>query len=129
MANYGGFGRTNYFKVKDAEAFEAAAAPFGDVHEGKADTMCVLATSESGDFDAWDEVADEERSLADILPDHLADGEVAVLMGPGAEKLRYISGWALAVHSSGETERLTLFDIYAQAQEAWPDASITEATY
>lgn len=129
MANYGGFGRTNYFKVKDAEAFKAAAAPFGDVHEGKDDTMCVLATSESGDFDAWDEETDEECSLADILPDHLADGEIVVLMGAGAEKLRYISGWAIAVHSSGEIERLTLSDIYAQAQEAWPDASITEATY
>lgn len=128
MATYGGFGRTNYVKVKDADAFEEAAAEFGNVHRGKDDTFCVLASSDSGEFDAWDEATDEEHSLADILPDHLADGQVAILMGAGAEKLCYICGWALAIHSSGETERITLSDIYAQAQEAWPDASITEAT-
>lgn len=127
MANYGGFGRTNYFKVKDADAFEAAAAPYGTVHRRDDGSVCVLADNESGDFSAWDEDTDEESDLADILPGYLVDGAVAVLMSVGAEKLRYICGWARAVHSSGETVELQLSDIYREAQEAFPSAAITEA--
>ena len=127
MANYGGFGRTNYFRVKDVEAFETAAEPFGAVHRRDDGLVTVLATNESGDFSAYDDETDEERDLADVLPDHLADGEVAVLMSVGAEKLRYIEGWAVAVHSSGERVELSLNDIYAEAQETFPDASITQA--
>ena len=127
MANYSGFGRTNYFRVKDTEAFEAAAEPFGAVHRRDDGLVTVLATNESGDFSAYDDETDEEHDLAGILPDHLADGEVAVLMSVGAEKLRYIKGWAVAVHSSGERVELSLNDIYAEAQETFPDASITQA--
>ena len=127
MANYGGFGRTNYFRVKDVEAFETAAEPFGAVHRRDDGLVTVLATNESGDFSSYDDETDEERDLADILSDHLGDGEVAVLMSVGAEKLRYTEGWAVAVHSSGERVELSLNDIYAEAQETFPDASITQA--
>jgi hypothetical protein len=34
---------------------------------------------------------------------HLVEGSVAVFIEVGAEKLRYLTGWAVAVNSSGVT--------------------------
>ena len=127
MANYYGKGRTNRFRVKDYAAFEEAAKPFGTVLPWTDGTVVVQAGNDEGDFTHYDEDTDTESALGDILCDHLAEGEVAVMMSVGSQKLCYLAGWATAYHSSGETVEVNLNEIYAQAQEAFPDATITEA--
>ena len=49
------------------------------------------------------------------LSRHLADGEVAVLMEIGNQKLQFLNGTAYAVHSDGRTVRLHLNEIYERA--------------
>ena len=126
MANYYGKGRTNAFRVKDFDAFAAAAAPFGQVHVEADDRVIVLASGEAGDFSAYDEKTDTESDLRDVLADHLRDGEIAILMSVGSQKHQYLLGWAEAVHSSGETIRLSLTDIYGEINETFPECDYAE---
>jgi len=65
-----------------------------------------------------DEKTGKEYDFDDFLKElstHLEDGWVAVMKEVGAEKLRYITGFALAINSKGETERVTLEDLYEKA--------------
>lgn len=84
-------------------------------------------TLEIGDTDQ-DET---EIDWVNILTEHLAEGEVAILMEAGAEKLRYITGWAQAISWDGRVNTVSLDDIYAKAAaEFGVDIdSITRAAY
>jgi hypothetical protein len=53
------------------------------------------------------------------IAEFLIDGEIAVFMEVGAEKLRYCNGYAIAVHSNGEYETLNLDRIYDFAEQRW----------
>ena len=142
MANYYGQFRSNYFKVKDAEAFLAWAARIDvTVHEGcKAEregTFGVFTSdnSDSGSVpcyesldtdveekpEGWtdEEFAEEMREFdfLEELATHLAPGEVAIVMETGAEKLRYLNGWAGAINSEGERIDINLSDIYKKAKK------------
>jgi hypothetical protein len=48
-------------------------------------------------------------------------------MGAGAEKLRYINGWAEAYNNKGEKRVINLGDIYKLAEEL--GSEITRAEY
>ena len=50
------------------------------------------------------------------LSTHLVDGWVAEMMECGAEKMRYITGFALAVNSKGETKSINLASIHEEAK-------------
>jgi hypothetical protein len=129
MATWTGRARSNYFKVKDREAFNAEIARFEGVAiiDGSYDNtgrVCLIAedTPEGGwppadpppgvraDCEDGDDY--EPECLPDVLAAHLADNEVAILMEIGGEALRYIGGTSIAIHSSGETLRVDLGDIY-----------------
>jgi hypothetical protein len=69
----------------------------------------------------------EEIDLAAELSAHLEEGWVAVLMEAGAEKCRYVAGWALAVNSKGETRQVSLQDIYDLARQI--GEHVTKAEY
>jgi len=85
------------------------------------------------DGDGWpsnrvnenDEVVDID--LVRDLAAHLEDGWVAVLMEAGAEKCRYVTGWALGLNSKGETRRVSLEDIYELAGQI--GEHVTKAEY
>ena len=51
------------------------------------------------------------------LATHLKDSEVAVMFEVGAEKLRYVTGFAMALNSKGETRFLNLDGIYTLGLE------------
>jgi hypothetical protein len=70
---------------------------------------------------------DYEIDIVAELTNHLADGEVAVLISVGNEKLRYIDGRAIAVNNKGEERRIDLGDIYELAAEL--GSHVTEAVY
>lgn len=50
---------------------------------------------------------------------HLADDDVAILQTIGAEKMRYVNGFATAIRSNGETIDLCLSSITRLAEEKW----------
>jgi len=103
--------RSNYFRVKDPEAFKERADSVPDLAaeqetEGKDKGNFMLWSAD--EYGGWptgrynEETEDyEDYDLASELSEHLAEGEVAVLLEIGAEKLRYLSGFAVAVDSRG----------------------------
>lgn len=134
MANYYATARSNYFKVKDVAAFEQWCALVG-LESITDDTDQKLVGFLDGNpdgggfpssrYDDNDELV--EIDLADELAAHLQDGQVAILMEGGAEKHRYIIGWALAVNSKGERKEVSLEDIYEQAAQL--GEHVTRAEY
>lgn len=147
MANYYASARSNYFRVKDEAVFRNWVGRYDALEVIDGDGMVGLLCT-GGDGDGWpsmrwltdDELAAipesepcEEFVEIDFLAElsaHLVPGSVAVLMEAGAEKLRYISGWAAAVDSTGETVSLSLSRIMDLAREKFgPAAEITECQY
>lgn len=141
MANYYGQERTNYFKVKDVEKFKAWADQFGlEIIETKEqqepfETLYGLLPDTSNDddgcFSIWNEDDGERIEFIDELSKHLTEGEIAIVVGSGAEKLRYISGYATAVNHAGEQVGISINDIYAKAADFFgkPVDRITRAEY
>lgn len=141
MANYYGAGRSNYFKVKSVEALRASleGAPF-EVHE-VSDTpgkVCILARDDDGgghlSYIFWDDESGEEDReiyLPDLIAEHLEEGQVAVFVHIGAEKLRYLSGYSVAVHSDGTQVQIDLNDVYERAATEFgvPREEIEVAAY
>jgi hypothetical protein len=142
MANYYAVWRSNYFRVKDKEAFLKAIEPIPDLDvmfkpkktkDGTEVEHCVLLASQVSDSGSipWDYYNEDLEDFMDvdwsgIFKEHLQEHSVAVFMESGAEKLRYIVGVAHAFHSSGEMVTITLHDIYKEAQEAFGDEAIIE---
>ena len=124
MANFNGTARSNYFKVKDPEAFLAWVSKIpGLGHWVEEDSFAIY--SDDGDTGCWpsswyeedDEGGgvDHDVDIVSELPRHLQEGQVAVLIGAGAEKLCYISGNAVAVDHTGKVVQVNLNDIYSLA--------------
>jgi hypothetical protein len=137
MANYYATARSNYFKVKDPEAFtnwcrSLEIEPIdGDDADNKAGLVAMISAIPDGDGWPGSRVNEEGEAvgidLAAELSAHLEAGWVAVLMEAGAEKCRYVTGWALAVNSKGETRHVSLQDIYDLAAQI--GEHVTEAEY
>ena len=127
MANYVATARSNYFKVKDPEAFKSWVANCPNVGLISKDDGTFAVYSDDPDSGSWpnyrfDEETgdyDEEFDFFAGVAEFLVDGEIAVFMEVGAEKLRYCNGYAIAVHSSGEYEALNLDRIYDFAEQRW----------
>jgi hypothetical protein len=144
MANWRGVARSNHFRVKDELAFRAWAGALGlDVVESPGSpglfSFFPGKTSEDGDWpssrlsDAGGDFDRDEEESVDFfveLSEHLADGQVAVLMTAGSEKSAYITGVAVAVNTLGERVEVSLNDIYAKAAERFcvPKEQITSAS-
>lgn len=118
MANYYATTRSNYFRVKDrqlfAEEMEACNIRVLE-HTTEPDLICITSDLDGG-WPCDREVTPagdspygvEDYELSEILPKHLQEGEVAVLMEVGHEKLRYLVGAAQAVAWDGRIESVDL---------------------
>lgn len=131
MADYSCAARSNYFLVKDREAFDRALEPFDiDICERASDErICLLVTISSGWPNyLYDEESDDDIDIdiAELVAPHLAGDDVALFVEAGAEKLRYVNGWAIAVNGKGERREVHLSDIYDLAKEL---GSCTQAEY
>lgn len=124
MANYIASCRTNSFSVKDEAKFREWADQYDisiSVENDGDNKFCILG--EDPDGAGWpsyryNEETEEYENIdffAEIAP-HLAEGEVAVFMEAGAEKLRYVAGYAVAVAWTGESKTVSLNDIYDLAK-------------
>jgi hypothetical protein len=141
MANYYATARSNYFAVKDETIFRQWAEFAGlkilehDHQDKTADGICRFAiTPDDGDDSGWptsryneESEEDHDVDVSGELAAYLQDGEVAVLIEVGSEKLRYLCGYATAVNSKGETLSMSLEGIYDLAGKLGPN--ITRAKY
>jgi hypothetical protein len=135
MANYYETARSNYFLVKDVDAFKAELQGSGLGIEtqivGDQTLVGLFAGMEQTGsfFEKYDEDTYEATELdwTLIFKQHLVDNQVAIIMGAGAEKLRYINGWAEAYNNKGEKRVINLGSIYDLAKEL--GSEITRAEY
>jgi len=110
MANFIGYGRSNYVTPKDTQAFKTVCAKY-DVEliqnsEGQIGYICM---SEDGDATRpKDNCEDEYLSLFDELLPLLADGEVLIQQCIGYEKMRYLSGWGMAGNNKGKVKSINM---------------------
>ena len=88
-------------------------------------------STDGGSWPSYDMEADTEIDLVAELAQHLPKGEVAVLMEIGAEKLRYLTGIAIAVNYKGRAAVVSLDDVYRKAARTFrvPESKITQAAY
>ena len=56
-------------------------------------------------------------------------GEVAILQEVGAEKLRYLVGYAVAVNHRGETLAVSIDEVYGRVRNAGWGEDVSTATY
>lgn len=139
MANYYESSRSNYFKVKDLEAFKEDMDKFGGIEivlgsendPHRAGRVCLLGTDEYFPSECYDDNGDEipDMTIEKVIAKHLTEDSVFIAMGAGAEKLRYISGWAYAVDCTGELVSISIDNIYELAKAKFGDKEITEAQY
>lgn len=123
MADWTGVSRTNYFQVKDVAAFieEMERYPVDLLESEQSDGSThygLGAESNEGSWPITDD-NDEEVDFPSIVASHLADGEVAVFVSAGFEKLRYVTGHARAIDNTGQSVHVSIDDIYAKAKEAF----------
>ena len=129
MANWYGSARSNYIRVKDREAFLEWAASLPDVEVVDRDERFALLVTGDGSWPSFRcDREDEEFDLAVEIVGHLAEGEVFIFQEVGAEKLRYLTGWAKAVNSAGETLEVSIDDIFRLVSDHW-NLIPTEARY
>lgn len=135
MANYYGQTRTNYFAVKDPEAFKQELAKYPvEIITQEKDGVTLYGFLDNdpnggGSIDEyWDEADGNsvEIDWVEVFKRHLADDWIAVIVSSGAEKYRYVSGFALAYNNTGEFVGLDLSDIYTLASHLGTKTTIAE---
>lgn len=135
MANYTAAARSNYFRVKNTKAFRRWCKAFDlDIvmpdELGPEPFFAITPASDSGCWPRFHPDTDAETDIHHELAAHLDPRDIAVLMHAGHEKLRYITGFATAVHADGRCITISLQDIYSRAREEFgQDLSMTEAIY
>jgi len=121
MANWYGAARSNYVTITDIEALKAdfdAKNLCIECVEKNGKYAFLPGNSEDGEFPSLLE-DDSDWALEDSVLEFMPDDEVLVVMGSGAEKLRYITGYAYACMRGKPTVFLNLDNIYHKAEEAF----------
>ena len=133
MANYYASCRSNYFNVKDHDAFyeEMSAIPSIEVRNTEKGFAILGDCPNGSGWPSWiyDEETGEETEiyLPEIVSKHLVDGDVAIFMESGVENLRYVAGYAEAINNKGELKSINLAQIFELAKEL--GTSVTDASY
>ncbi len=122
MADYQAFARSNYFAVKDPEAFKRFVEGCGATLLTKTHrnfTTYGFYADGIPDLEDPDVVNDVDyESVASFmaeLSNYLAEDWVAVVIEIGHEAVHYAIGLAVAVNSEGEVLYLSLDDIFDKA--------------
>jgi len=146
MANYEAACRSNYFRVKDEQAFRAWAKArnleifpsgpdrefcdqYDEVSEVSDHQQSFMISHEDGTWPVFfydDNDKDCECDVVEELAQHLHPDDIAVLMEAGHEKLRYVCGHAIAVNAKGETVAIHLSDIYDKARHLGENLTFCE---
>ena len=139
MANWYGSCRSNYFHVKDVDAFKNWLSQYDAQFIEKDGMVGFYSTDpDSGglptryvDDDDLTDCDSDTISVLDEIQDHLAENEVCIILEVGAEKLRWLSGMGWAIGHTGEIVQINLQTVLlAEAKDAFPNCNpITEASY
>ena len=136
MANFYGQTRSNYFAVKDAEAFTAELEnyPVRVITQEKEGVTLYgfLDADDDGSGEIWSIYNNEtdefdEIDWADVFKRHLQDDWVAVIITNGYEKYRYFTGDATAYNNKGESRTINIDHIYDLAKDL--GSNRTHASY
>jgi hypothetical protein len=127
MADWYGSARTNYFRVKDREGFEIWAAASSLKTIERDGRFGIFSEDCFGGWPSSVPSADDPENYRDFdvvqeLARHVEPGEIVVCMEVGAEKLRYVTGAAVAFRVvKDEIERISISveDIYDLARQRW----------
>lgn len=142
MANYEATTRSNYFRVNDERAFFAWCDGIGlewwkrTSKTPEAATEYAM-TADTGDCGGWptyrwnaDNENYEEIDFFGELAMHLAPDTIAIVMEIGNEKLRFLQGYATAVHPDARTVAVSLSEIYERVEQTFGSGlTITEADW
>ena len=130
MGTWIGVARTNYFRVKDVDAFKKELEGFPGVrvveHKENGEETHFALFGEEGYWPNWRYTSDdveageeEEIYFPSVIAAHLPNDEVAVFQVAGFEKERYVTGYAFAVNSKGEELYVSIDSIYEMARDKW----------
>lgn len=128
MANYYETFRSNAFRVKDIDALKAELDAVNydcEIAIEQDGSIIILSDSEQMFYhEHYDYETDEEYhwDWEYELPKHLEENSIAVFQVIGQEKLRYLTGYAVAIGSNGVIKSINLGDIYSGLPEGTPTA-------
>jgi hypothetical protein len=116
VADYCAYARSNYFRVKNLEAFDKFVKRIDGTlieRKGSVGFICneLVPSDRHGE--------EGESDFLEELKEYLLDGEVAIVQEVGWEKLRYLFGAAWAITPGKEIISVMLSDIYAQVKREW----------
>ena len=132
MANYEGVARSNYFQVLDVDAFRTWAKDLElEVIENtdEPDAVGLISHTDDGTWPACNLETMEDIDFGRLLAQHLAPGQIAILMEIGHEKTCYLGGYAVAINSEGRQVSISLYDIYKLAQKKFGVDSVSCAEF
>lgn len=140
MADWTGAARSNWFAVKNVDEFRFEIEQLtGEVtvevsrKPGKENYVTLLADSWNGSWPATTGDGDIVIDWAGRISPHLVPGHICVIQEVGYEKLRYMTGWSLAINANGTTVYTDLNDIIdnaaADLKIAGTETHITAAEY
>jgi hypothetical protein len=137
MATYTSTARTNYFRVKDVDAFNKWIKQFAGLEtivQERQGTIGILFDDGVPNVRWETELIEGEEIESEVEIDfmeelglYLADEEVAVLQEVGNENHRYVSGYAIAVNNKGGRREISINHIYELAKGL--GSKITHAEY
>ena len=133
MANYYGNGRSNYVAVTDKDKFKKLCDERNlEFWEEKNGTVGCGSNDEGGEPNDYieDEDTGEEVEMPDFMEEVskiLKDEEVFIWSHVGQEKLRYLTGYSMAINNKGKTVGVNIDDIYKKAKKL--GKNITQASY
>ncbi len=125
MSDWYGSSRSNYFRVKDIEAFRKLCKLWNITlitDEKSPVRVGFLCENNNGGLPNYryeDSESGEEFDFDDFLSELsalLMDDEIAVMIEAGAEKLCYVTGCAIAINSKGDKCSVSLDEIYERAK-------------
>ena len=127
MANYYCTSRTNYFHVTDENKYQEIFSHLNgdeggiiDFTKKDDDGRLLHGFGCEGEISYYENEEDDEPSqdyMVDCIRQLLPDGECFVYMSAGAEKLRYVAGWAV-IATKSDVRSIDLSDwIYVKAHE------------
>ena len=121
MANYTAAARSNYFQVKDIQAFQENLPGDIVVNVKDAETNIVSMFVASPDGEGWpayiyDAEKDEyfDWDIVEAVAPHLTDDQWCVIQEIGSEKLRYLVGYSKAFNNKGDVYTVDINDIYEE---------------
>lgn len=127
--------RSNYFRVRNTKRFLRWCSFFGLEHWSWIDPanskpFYAIANDNGDGWPSSHPETNDEVDFAAELRHHLDPRDIAILFQTGAEGLRFITGYAEAIHADGRSVGVGLHSIYDLARQTFGEGvTITEASY